>query len=77
MTIQVIEVSGDQDKLQNYVYSIFIRLDMGDRDAIPEGKRIIAVINRALRRKSVLDDDKEVLRGLRDDLKRKIKELSR
>lgn len=77
MTIQVIEVSGDQDKLQNYVYSLFIRLDMGDRDAIPEGKRIIAVINRALRRKSVLDDDKEVLRGLRDDLKRKIKELSR
>ena len=77
MTIEVIEVSGDQDKLQNYVYSIFIRLDMGDRDAIPEGKRIIAAINCALRRKSVLDDDKEVLRGLRDDLKRKIKELSR
>lgn len=77
MTIQVIEVSGDQDKLQNYVYSIYILLDMGDSDAIPEGKRIIAAINRALRRKSVSDDDKEGLRELRDELKRKIKEISR
>ena len=77
MTIQIIEVGGDQDEITNYINSIFIRLDMHDRSAIPAGKRIIDAINRAVRRKSTPDEAKEGLRALRDELKQKIKELSR
>lgn len=77
MTIQIIEVGGDQDEITNYINSIYIRLDMGDRSAIRDGKRIISAINRAVRRKSTPDEAKESLRAFRDELKQKVKELSR
>lgn len=77
MAIQIIEVGGDQDEITNYINSIYIRLDMCDRSAIPDGKRIIFAINRALRRKSTTDEAKEGLRVFRDELKQKIKELTR
>lgn len=75
MSIQVIEVGGDQDNLTNYINSVYIRLDMHDPSAIQDGKRIISVINQVVRRKSTSDETKKSLRVLRDELKQKIKHI--
>lgn len=76
MTIQVISLSGEDDEVSYFVKRTYMFLDMGDRSAIPDGKRIIRAINGALRRKSVTEEQKGQLLGLRDDFKRLIKELS-
>ena len=76
MCIQVISLGGEDDEVTHFVKSTYIFLDMGDRSAIPDGKRIIRAINGALRRKSVPEDQKAQLRELRDEFKEKIKEIS-
>lgn len=76
MTIQVISLGGEDDEVTYFVKRTFMFLDMGDRSAIQDGKRIIRAINGALRRKSVSEDQKEQLRALRDEFKRLIKELT-
>lgn len=76
MTVKATVVDGDHDP-SDYILFVRIRLDMCDDSAMPEAKRIIALINRALRRKSVPDYKKEALRALREDLKQKIKEIQR
>lgn len=76
MSIQIISLDGEDDEVTHFVKSTYIFLDMGDRSAIPAGKRIIRAINGALRRKSVSEDQKEQLRALWDEFKRLIKELT-
>lgn len=54
---------------------MLMRLDMGDCGAIEDGIKIIAAINRALKRKDLSDDKKKDMKELRDTLKKMIRRL--
>lgn len=50
-------------------------LALGKQDSIPDGKRVIRLINGLLRRKSLSEEKKEQIRELRDNIKSLIKRL--
>lgn len=50
-------------------------LVLGKQDSIPDGKRVIRIINGLLRRKSLSEEKKEQIRELRDNIKSLIKRL--
>ena len=75
MAIQLIQVNGDQSEGTNFIGWTLMRLDMGDCGAIEDGIKIIAAINRAVKRKGLSDDKKKDMKELRDTLKKMIRRL--
>lgn len=76
MAIQVIRVSGNQSEAANFISWTLIRLDMGDCGAIEDGTKIIAAINKAMKRKDLPKGRKKDMKRLRETLQEMIRRLA-
>lgn len=78
MAIQVVHTGASQDRLSAFadaVQMLYIRLDMYDRSAIADAKRVVSSLKRSMKSKKLSEEDREKTKELCDLFQAKIKEI--